>query len=70
MPCRESGEDRWVLKTMEDSWTCDENEEMRCIEAAPRRMRMASRGEMLLKRERRDRYIVKRRGRGDGRGHG
>jgi hypothetical protein len=47
---------------MEDSWTCEENEEMRCIEAAPRRMRMASRGEMLLKRERRDRYIVKRRG--------
>jgi hypothetical protein len=37
---------------MEDSWTGGENEEYTCIEAAPRRIRMASRAERAQKRER------------------
>jgi len=46
------------------------NEVYKCIVAAPRRMRMASRGEMFRNRERIDRCIVKGGGEGEVRGSG
>jgi hypothetical protein len=54
---------RMLLKFMEEnSWKWGrKNKEQRCIEAAPRRMKMASRGVMFRRHERRDRCIVKRR---------
>jgi hypothetical protein len=53
--------DIWVLKIME--WASGggaENEEYMCIEAAPRRMRMASRREMTRKRERSPRMVLRK----------
>lgn len=50
-----------MLKIMEeeDSWTGGENEEYTRIEAAPKRMRTASRGEMARKRARKAARMAK-----------
>ena len=58
-----------MLKIMEwDSGGGAENDEYMCIEAAPRRMRMASRREMTRKRERSPRMALVFEGKGGRRG--
>src|SRR6267154_2917401 len=56
---------RMLLRFREEqSGRLGRNEEQRCNEAAPRRMKMASRGETVRKHERRERCMVKKRSEG------
>ena len=58
-----------MLKIMEwDSGGGAENDEYMCIEAAPRRMRMASRRVMTRKRERSPRMVLFLKGKVEGEG--